>query len=96
MLISRAGTYPSAEKLRPPTGPAPTSSWLPSAVRRPSCPSPRPTAPPSPRWSPRVRVFSAPKDGRYQQVSSYSWRPRRTALPLAIALNTEKLKDHAD
>lgn len=44
-----------------------------------------------------LTVFSEPKDGRYQQSSSYPWGAT-VALPspVDITLHTEKLKDYAD
>jgi len=44
-----------------------------------------------------VTVFSDPKDGRYQQATSYPWGSTvEIPAPVGITLKTEKLKDYAD
>ncbi|MET9388064.1 Uma2 family endonuclease [Streptomyces sp. NPDC002928] len=44
-----------------------------------------------------LTVFSEPKDGRYQQTSSYPWGVTvDLPSPVGITLDTEKLKDYAD
>ncbi|MER6157339.1 Uma2 family endonuclease [Streptomyces sp. NPDC001868] len=43
-----------------------------------------------------VKVFSEPKDGRYQQVVSHPWGATvELPAPVSITLKTEKLKDYA-
>ncbi|MFI1363110.1 Uma2 family endonuclease [Streptomyces griseochromogenes] len=44
-----------------------------------------------------VVVYSEPKDGRYQQSSSYPWGSTvELPPPMGITLDTEELKDYAD
>ncbi|MFM9699240.1 Uma2 family endonuclease [Streptomyces europaeiscabiei] len=43
-----------------------------------------------------LKVFSEPKDGRYQQTASYPWGATvELPGPVSITLKTEKLKDYA-
>ncbi|WNZ10598.1 Uma2 family endonuclease [Streptomyces sp. 11x1] len=43
-----------------------------------------------------LKVFSEPKDGRYQQTESYSWGAAvELPAPVGITLRTEKLKGYA-
>lgn len=44
-----------------------------------------------------LTVFSDPKDGRYQQAPTYPWGATvELPAPVAITLETEKLKDYAN
>jgi hypothetical protein len=44
-----------------------------------------------------VVVYSEPKDGRYQQVSSHSWGSQvEIPHPVGFTLDTSELKDYAD
>ncbi|WP_427920891.1 Uma2 family endonuclease [Streptomyces sp. cg40] len=44
-----------------------------------------------------VVVYSEPKAGRYQQISSFPWgTPAELPAPLDFTLDTEELKDYAD
>ncbi|MDX3693407.1 Uma2 family endonuclease [Streptomyces europaeiscabiei] len=43
-----------------------------------------------------LKVFSEPKDGRYQQTASYPWGATvELPAPVSITLKTEKLQDYA-